>query len=52
MASRKTASALTAAESEDSGRRMDGGGVMRTVDEGSDVREGNEWDDGREHLSR
>jgi hypothetical protein len=31
-ASRKTVSALVAAESEDSGRRIDGGGVTRTVD--------------------
>jgi len=32
MAARKTASASVADESEDSDRRTDGGGVMRTVD--------------------
>jgi hypothetical protein len=36
MAARKTASAFMAAESEDSGRRVEGGGVIRTVDKGSD----------------
>jgi hypothetical protein len=52
MAARKTASALMAAESDESGRRVEGGGVMRTVDEGSDARDGNGWDDVGEHLSR
>lgn len=35
MASRKTASALVAAESEDPGSRVDGVGVIRMVDTGS-----------------
>ena len=41
MASWKTASALVAAESEDSGRRVEGGGVMRTV-EGRSERSGDD----------
>jgi len=52
MAARKTASALMAAESEDSRRRGEGGGVMRTVDEGSGAEDGNGWDEVGEHLSR
>jgi len=52
MAARKTASALMAAESEDSGRRVEGGGVIRTVDEGSDARDGKGGDGVGEHLSR
>ena len=37
MAARKTASALVAAESEDSGRMVEGEGVMRTVDVSSEA---------------